>query len=115
MLRAESVFSSLAVTDDDTPFDVVMLGTRLSVSEGTLDSETVREGSLLSVPLGSCVGVCVLEGERLPTVRFVVDLVELTSIDGDAESVCRSVGVSDASGDSEIVSVGPLTVVETDC
>jgi hypothetical protein len=115
LLPSESVFSLLAVTDDESTFERLTLGTRLSVSEGTLDSETVEEGSLLSVPLGSCVGECVLEGERLPTVRFVVDLVVLTSFDGDAESVCRSVGVSDASGDSEMVTVGPLTVVETDC
>jgi hypothetical protein len=115
LLSSESVLSLLAVTDDESTFERLTLGTRLSVSEGTLDSETVKEDSLLSVPLGSCVGECVLEGERLPTVRFVVDLVVLTSFEGDAESVFRSVGVSDASGDSEIVSVGPLTVVETDC
>jgi hypothetical protein len=115
VLPAESVVALLGVTDLKPLFDRVAVGNRISVSEGMLDSETVEEGPLLSVPLRSCVGVCVLEGERLPTVRLVVDLVELISFDSDAESVCRSVGVSDASDDSEIVTVGPLTVVETDC
>lgn len=111
---ADSDRSSLAVRDDDTSFESVNDGISESVSDGSLDPVMLNDDSLLSVVLGSWDGEVVFEGDRLPTVRLVRDLVVLTKEEGDVDGVCSRVGVSDDSADIDIVVVGGLLDLDSD-
>lgn len=57
ILRAEKDLSLLTVTDDEQSFDWVMLGLSVSVAEGSLEADTVKDDSLLSDSLCCWVGV----------------------------------------------------------